>query len=357
MKEQGEKVPRSLIVTADDSSNSTLYDTLCRHGLFVSTCRDIRSAIRLFKNQPFQLVWLDIDMESHEIGLLCRRLRALPGGEDCHVVSVLADLASNRSVDDLPDCVDDFLGKPIRPGELSARLQAYEAQRSRMESSRTLERRLIMLDTEELDRLGQRIHDSLGQSLTGVAFMLKVIERKLQRGIIVDQADVQEIGETVAGAIEQAREISHGLNPISSAADSLQALLRDMGKSIEIEYSSHCVVDCENDIGFYNNFVATQLYRIAATAARGFAKAASTTEIRIQVKRVGSEVELDVQGSWGRRDVESTAEQQQDLELIRARARSIGANIYLSTMPDGGARIVCKPLAGPNPEVMQQGTA
>ena len=76
---------------------------------------------------------------------------------------------------------------------------------------RMLETAVLDISEREQVRIGQDLHDGLGQHLTGVAFMSKVLQQKLADSSMPDAAaDAARIAQLVNEAIAMTRELSHG---------------------------------------------------------------------------------------------------------------------------------------------------
>ena len=66
----------------------------------------------------------------------------------------------------------------------------------------------------EQRRIGQDLHDGLGQHLTGIAFMSKVQEQKLAEKRLTEAGEAAKIVKLVNEAINKTRELAHGLLPV-----------------------------------------------------------------------------------------------------------------------------------------------
>ena len=80
---------------------------------------------------------------------------------------------------------------------------------------RELERELIEISERERQRIGYDLHDSLGQHLTGIAFLSKVLAQRLKARESAEAAEAAQIVEFVNQAIMQARKLAEGLAPVS----------------------------------------------------------------------------------------------------------------------------------------------
>ena len=63
--------------------------------------------------------------------------------------------------------------------------------------------------------IGQDLRDGLGQHLTGIAFMSKVLEQKLAEKSLPEAADAAKIVILVNEAIHKTWELARGLLPVA----------------------------------------------------------------------------------------------------------------------------------------------
>ena len=73
-----------------------------------------------------------------------------------------------------------------------------------------LEKTVLEISEREQRRIGQDLHDGLGQHLTGIAFLTKVQEQRLAEKQVPEAADAAKIVQLVNDAIRKTRELSRG---------------------------------------------------------------------------------------------------------------------------------------------------
>jgi PAS domain S-box-containing protein len=135
-----------------------------------------------------------------------------------------------------------------------------------------LERALLNISAREQRRIGQDLHDGLGQHLTGIAFMAKVHEEKLARTNLADAADAAKLVRLVNEAVHKTRELARGLLPVMSDAQGLMSALQLWAGEVEDIFGVSCKFGCETAVLIHDNAVATHLYHIAQEAVNNALK-------------------------------------------------------------------------------------
>jgi PAS domain S-box-containing protein len=126
-----------------------------------------------------------------------------------------------------------------------------------------LERALLEISAREQRRIGQDLHDGLGQHLTGIAFMAKVHEAKLAEKQMDDAADAGKIVRLVNEAIHKTRELARGLLPVVADEQGLMSALQLWAAEVEDLFGISCRFDCETAVLIHDDVMATHLYHIA----------------------------------------------------------------------------------------------
>ncbi|HEY2206894.1 MAG TPA: response regulator transcription factor [Pseudonocardia sp.] len=116
-------MPRLLVVEDDETIGSVLTTTLAEQGHEVVWARTGREALRSAEGGDFALVLLDLGLPDADGITVCRGIRAI------QPLTVLVMLTARTEEMDvvvgLEAGADDYLTKPVRLGELLARLRAH----------------------------------------------------------------------------------------------------------------------------------------------------------------------------------------------------------------------------------------
>ncbi len=116
--------PRVLVVEDDEHIRDLVVLHLQLEGFRAVTAADGRDALRLFSEQPFDLVVLDLMIPSLDGVTVCRAIRQGANNADVPILILTARREETDKVLGLESGADDYLTKPFGIRELVARVRA-----------------------------------------------------------------------------------------------------------------------------------------------------------------------------------------------------------------------------------------
>jgi PAS domain S-box-containing protein len=202
--------------------------------------------------------------------------------------------------------------------------------------SKRLEKAILEISAREEHRIGQDLHDGLGQHLTGIAFMSKVLEQKLADSSHAEAAAAAKIVRLVNEAIHKTRELSRGLLPVVSDARGLMSALEQYSLEVHDLFGLACRFECDHPVLIYDEKVADHLYRIAQEAVNNAIKHGHGTNILITLCADGEGVALSIRddGAGLPEDVRNSTGM--GLHIMNYRAKMIGATLQVQRCSDRG---------------------
>ena len=96
-----------------------------------------------------------------------------------------------------------------------------------------LEEAILEISAREQRRIAQDLHDGLGQHLTGIAFMSKVLEQKLSDQSLPEAVEAAKIVRMVNQAIDNTRQLARGLHPVAAEPLGLMSALKKLASELE----------------------------------------------------------------------------------------------------------------------------
>src|SRR5271170_2195079 len=146
-----------------------------------------------------------------------------------------------------------------------------------------LEEAILEISAREQRRIAQDLHDGLGQHLTGIAFMSKVLEAKLSDKALPEAVEAAQIVKMVNQAIDNTRQLARGLHPVAAEPLGLMAALKKWASEVEELFHIRCAFECKHAVQIYDVNLATHLYRIAQEAVNNAIRHGKSKNIAIEL--------------------------------------------------------------------------
>jgi len=294
-----------------------------------------RAAAKMFGYLADEVVGQNIRMlmpepyASEHDGYLERYLRT---GE-AHIIGVGREVVARRK-DGTLFPIDLAVSQVDQLGRFTGILRDLTARRA-------LEREVIECTTVEQQRIGQEIHDNLGQRLTGAAMLAKALERKLEQRELPEAETARRVTEQLRLALDEAHRLAHGLQPVDIDPRGLVAALKSLAHEFEATTSIKCRVDSAHFTEFSGRHAATHLYRIAQEALQNVAKHAQASEVMIRIGTQESQLQLAIEDNGVGLGTGRGRKGGLGLHTMQYRAGIIGAQFNATNASHRGTVIQC----------------
>jgi len=205
---------------------------------------------------------------------------------------------------------------------------------------RRLEQEVLRISEHERHRIGQDLHDGLGQMLTGISMINRNIASSLEEESHPLADEVGEITTLVKEADEYARSLSRGLIPVEFEGQGLKAALERMMKNAEKLFNITCRFDAPDNIYFEDSTNLTHLYRIVQEATSNAVKHGNATEIDISIKNDNERLVIKIEDNGTGFSDDWEKDRGLGVRIMQFRSRLIGANLEIEDSEKlGGAAI------------------
>ena len=205
-----------------------------------------------------------------------------------------------------------------------------------------LEKAILDISAREQRRIGQDLHDGLGQHLTGVAFMTKVHETRLAEQSRPEAQDAAKIVKLVNEAIHKTRVLARGLLPVVSDSQGLMSALQVLAAELEDLFGIMCRFECENPVLIHDNVTATHLYHIAQEAANNAIKHGNAQNILIWLTAEQDRGTLVIKDDGRGIAANSAGTQGMGLHIMNYRAGMIGGVLEVRRDSPRGTVVTCR---------------
>jgi PAS domain S-box-containing protein len=212
-----------------------------------------------------------------------------------------------------------------------------------MTERKKLEWALAETSSREQRRLGDELHDGLGQHLTGLALMASGLANAARSAALPNAADLDCLAALASEAITTCRTIAHGLSPLGDSRGALRAALRALvarhaafaGRDVHFEEVGRAALRLGDG-------AADHLYRIAQEALNNALRhsGAQSIVVRLIVRRDVVRLEILDDGtglSPSRSEVLGIG-----IHSMRHRAHLIEGELTIAARPGGGTAVICE---------------
>jgi signal transduction histidine kinase len=220
--------------------------------------------------------------------------------------------------------------------ERTAALQREVAERRR------LDREIAQVADRERHRLGQELHDSLGQHLTGTALAAQVLKEKLALRSASETAEAEKLVRYAEEGIDLTRNLARGFFSPELDADGLTVALQGIAENITERFGIDCVFEGEESLRVPDSVIATQLYRIAQEAVTNSIKHAGAQQIVIRLAMNRSELSLAISDDGIGFPERLSRSEGLGLQLMRHGASLAGASFDVRRNGQRGTIVTCK---------------
>ena len=193
----------------------------------------------------------------------------------------------------------------------------------------------------EQQRIGQDLHDGLGNYLASIALKTELVEQQLKEKELPEAASVGRIAAMVKQASTQAHDHACGLNPVQVGSDGLMSALRDLAEHTVESTKVNCRFECKAPVSLPDTFIATHLYRIAQEAVSNAVKHSKASQITIGLSKADESIHLQVRDNGVGLSNRVPMRRGMGLGIMRRRSDLIGASLNISSESGQGVLVTC----------------
>jgi len=157
-----------------------------------------------------------------------------------------------------------------------------------------LEREVLAISERERRAFSRELHDSLGQQLSGIAYLSNVLRDRLREHGCPEAAEAARMSKLLQQAIGETRRLSRGLSPVRPEPEGLGIALNELAAHTRDVFGIRCCFRPPEAVLVPDNDSANHLYRIAQEAVNNAAKHAHARRIGISLRQAGGKVTLAI---------------------------------------------------------------
>jgi signal transduction histidine kinase len=216
-----------------------------------------------------------------------------------------------------------------------------------MQLGRVIERkqsqdRLLTIADDEQRRIGQDLHDDVGQELLGLSLKVETLAETLGGR----EGPERELAAEILAALDRVRRTIRGLSqslvPVeidpSGLEDALEELALRTGQTLGVD----CTFTASEHARVADPRHATQLYRIAQEAVSNAVRHGKAGRVRLGLEPEEDACMLAIEDDGVGFSPDKVAGRGMGLRTMRDRATFIGAELVVGPGPKGGTRVACR---------------
>jgi len=204
-----------------------------------------------------------------------------------------------------------------------------------------LEREVLEIAGQEQRRIGQDLHDSVGQELTALNLLAGDLAETLRTNPEQGAKLIERLGNGLRRSQKELRAIMRGLLPVAVDSEGLMAALSDLADRTDAIGDVHCRFDCPKPVSLSDNLTATHLYLIAQEAVHNAIKHAQPQNIRISLESNEFLILRVRDDGIGMNESSAGKTEGLGLRIMRNRAAFLGAKLTIQPVEPNGTSVTC----------------
>jgi two-component system, NarL family, sensor histidine kinase UhpB len=221
------------------------------------------------------------------------------------------------------------------PGEIGALERTFNRMIERLETERRQAgARALQAREEERQRIARGLHDEVGQTMTGVLFLLKQLAEDSAPS---QRAALVEVQEAVRTNLEEVRRIAQELRPEALDHLGLASAINSLARAFARRTSITVVRHIDSHLGQLEPNAELVLYRVAQESLTNVARHSNATQVLLDLTRNGDSVVLRVVDDG--RGLERPNREGGGLRGIRENALIVGGALAIKPSPTGGVEV------------------
>ncbi len=207
-----------------------------------------------------------------------------------------------------------------------------------MSEQQQLQREILQIPVSEQRRIGQELHDGLGQQLTGLGLLATSLVNKASK---VEHDLARRLADGLQDAIAQVRALSRGLMPVDVDAEGFMSALQTLIDEVRAHSRIAIELVIEQPVRIADNNAAMHLYRIAQEAINNALKHADANRIEVCLGADGNRGFIAIRDDGRGFDRDRTPGDGLGLRIMQHRCGLIDAQFTLVTSLGDGTEIKC----------------
>ncbi len=201
-----------------------------------------------------------------------------------------------------------------------------------------LQKEILEIPVNEQRRIGQELHDGLGQQLTGLGLLATSLVNKASKP---DHELASKLASGLQDAISQVRALSRGLMPVDIDTEGFMNSLEKLIEEIRLQTNLDVQLTIMDRVHITDNTTAMHLYRIVQEVLNNAIKHAEASQINVGVGVEGTRGCFLISDDGKGLQAPPTESSGLGLRIMKHRCGLIDAELEIESSPEDGTRIKC----------------
>ena len=211
-----------------------------------------------------------------------------------------------------------------------------------------LQMELLRISEREKQLIAMELHDGLCQNLAGIAIMSSVQHLQLEEKGWPESKSAKEIRDLLYTTVNEARNLSHGLYPVSLEGGGLMKALAQLAGTVCNLFGIDCTFVCPEPVFFENESVGNHLFRITQEAINNARKHGQAGCVIIGLRQTSEGWTLTIEDNGVGIAEDIPPQSGLGLKIMNYRAFEIGANISVRRANANAGTVVTCTLPSSN---------
>lgn len=201
-----------------------------------------------------------------------------------------------------------------------------------------LEKEVLEATENERRHIGRDLHDSLGQKLLGVGFLIKALQQELATQGLPQAAEAERIVTLINDALTQSRRLAKGLYTLELESNDLASAVNHLVDDVRSTSGVACEFHGSGPFIVSDKAIAMHVFRIVQEALNNAVKHSQGRKVDVSFASHGvitisddgvgiPETALEAEGMG--------------LKVMRYRANMVGASLDIQRGAEGGTVVSC----------------
>ena len=218
--------------------------------------------------------------------------------------------------------------------------KAIRGLRQEIAERHRLEAEIVAITERVQSRIGQDLHDDLGQQLSAIGMLASALERELRRAEHPRADAVAQLGVRIKQAVNTTRGLAKGLYPIELEKGGFIVAIEELARVTQASSGVECAVGGKATFPL-GETAAIHLYRIAQEAVNNALKHAAPRQIIIDCTTITGVPTLTIENDGLPFKKPRSRRHGLGLHILEYRAGLLGAEITISPGLGGGCKLTC----------------